>query len=82
MKGKSQSTHFLPLFFTILFSKPSRMSVFIVLSCASSNITTEYLLTSSYLSRSGSWIASLSSIPSVKYLSTVFGLVLSSKRIE
>ena len=36
------------------FSSPSSRSVFIVRSCASSRITTEYLLSPAYRSKSGS----------------------------
>mmetsp|Transcript_9713 Transcript_9713/g.33852 ORF Transcript_9713/g.33852 Transcript_9713/m.33852 type:complete len:224 (+) Transcript_9713:1758-2429(+) len=56
-------------------SSPKSTSVASVRSCASSRITQLYRFSC------GSFIASLKSIPSVMYLSTVLGDVLSSKRI-
>lgn len=60
----------------ISLSRPSRTSVCMVRSCASSIIMTEYCL------RSGSVKNSRRSIPSVMYLTTVVSFVQSSKRIE
>ncbi|KAG9796136.1 hypothetical protein KCU88_g241, partial [Aureobasidium melanogenum] len=59
----------------ISFSNPQAISVLTVRSCASSIIRAEYW------DNSGSVRSSLSSIPSVMYLSTVLSLVLSSKRM-
>ena len=57
------------------FNKPNKTSVWIVLSCASSSMMTEYC---DILSSNN---ASLKSIPSVMYLITVSSLVQSSKRM-
>lgn len=57
-------------------TRPNRISVLSVRSCASSIINAEYVL------NAGSVKNSLNSIPSVMYFSTVLSLVISSKRIE
>ena len=60
----------------ISLTKPNKISVFRVLSWASSRITIEYFYSL------GSTVASLKSIPSVIYFKIVFLDVRSSKRIE
>lgn len=57
------------------FNNPKSTSVWIVLSCASSNMMIAYWV------RSGSIRHSRSNIPSVMYLMTVSGLVQSSNRM-